>query len=71
MFSSVAHKTYVEAESVEYPVDDGSRCAVSTGELHASGCTVSPVSAGGFPLTEFPFRLRPGCELQLVKAYIS
>ena len=47
MLSSVAHKTDVAAGSVEYPEDDGSRRAVSTGVLPASGCTFSAVSAGG------------------------
>ena len=47
MLSSVAHKTDVAAGSVEYPEDDGGRCAVSTGVPPASGCTFSAVSAGG------------------------
>ena len=38
MLSSVPHKTDVAAGSVEYPEDDGSRCAVSTGVLPASVC---------------------------------
>ena len=46
MLSSVAHKTGVAAGSVEYPDDDGIRCAVSTGGLPASGCTFFAVSAG-------------------------
>ena len=33
--------------SVEYPVDDGSRCGVSTGVLPASDCTLSVISNGG------------------------
>ena len=67
----MAHKTDVAAESVEYPVvDDGSRCDVSTGVLHSSGCIFSAVSAGGFSRVECPFRQRPGCEL-LVKACFS
>ena len=47
MLSSVAHKIDVATGSVEYPEDDGSRCAVTTGVLPASGCTFSAVSAGG------------------------
>ena len=69
ILSSVARKPDVAAGSVEYPENDGSRCAVSTGVLPAFGCTFSAVSAGVFPRIECPFRQRPGCELQLVKAY--
>ena len=48
MFSSVAHKTDVAVGSVEYPENDGgSRCAVSTGVLHASGCNFPFVSCRG------------------------
>ena len=44
MLSSVARKNDAAAESVEHPVDDGSRCAVSPGVLPASSCTFSAVS---------------------------
>ena len=47
ILSSVADKTDVSAGSVEYPEDGGSRCAVSTGVLPASGCTISAVSSAG------------------------
>ena len=47
MLSSVTHETDVAAGSVDYPEDDGGRCAVSTGVLPAFGCTFPAVSAGG------------------------
>ena len=48
VWSSVAHKADVAAGSVDYPEDDGSGCAVSTGELlPAFDCIFSAVSAGG------------------------
>ena len=47
VLSSVAHETDVAAGSVEYHVDDGSRCTVSTEVRPASGCTFSTVSAEG------------------------
>ena len=68
MLLSVTHNTDVAAGSVEYREGDGSRCAVSTGVLPASGRRFSTVQPGVFPRTECPFRQRPGCELQLVKA---
>ena len=69
MLPSVTHKTGVATESVEYPVDDEGRYAMSTGVLPASGCTFSAVSAGGVSQTESPFSQRPGCDLQLAIVY--
>ena len=70
LLSSVAHKADIAAGSVEYPDDDGTRCAVSTGVLPASGCTFSAVYARGISRTACSFRQQPGCKLQLVKAYL-
>ena len=64
MMSSVAYTTDVAAVNVEYPEDDGSKCAASTGVIPASGCICSADSAGGGSRTEAPFRQRPGCELR-------
>ena len=45
MLSSVASKLMLWlGVSVEYPVDDGSICAVSTGVFPASGGTIPAVS---------------------------
>ena len=59
MLSSVAHKTDIAAGSAEYPVHDGSRCAVSKGVL--------PVWAAHFLLFQPGFYLDlPGLSIRFV-----
>ena len=70
MLSSVANITDVAAGSVEYPEDDGSRCAVPREYSLRPAVHFLLCQPGVFPRTECPFRQRPGCELQLVKAYV-
>ena len=71
MLSSVAHKTDAAAWSVEYPEDDGGRGPCPREYSLRPTVHFLPYQPGVVPRTVCRFRQRPGCELQLVKAYLT